>query len=122
MMDAKTARETLHHWIDQADDAVVISLAELSAQLKVAIERKSQQQPLARDLLPTADPSQTSGEWWANAHQRRAEADRQGRAESAARRRQSAEKRAGEASAPLYMNSEGQRTDEHGNILPPEDA
>lgn len=121
-MDAATARATLHHWIEQADDAVVISLAELSAQLTAAIERKSQQQQLARDLLPTADPSQTPGEWWANAHQRREEADRQGRAASAARRRQSAEERADEASAPLYINSEGQRTDEQGNPLPPEDA
>jgi hypothetical protein len=121
-MDAKTARETLHHWVDQADDSIVISLAELSAQLTAAIERKSAQQQSARNLIPTSDPSQTSGQWWADAHQRREEADRQGRAASAARIRQNAEKRAAEASASLYMNSEGQRTDEHGNILPPEDA
>jgi hypothetical protein len=121
-MDAATARATLHHWIDQADDAFVIGLVALSAQFKAALEQKHEQHLLARGLLPTADPPQTSGEWWANAHQRREEADRQGRAASAARMRQSAEERAGKGHAPIFLNSEGQRTDGQGNALPPEDA
>jgi hypothetical protein len=37
-MDARTARETLHHWIDQADDTQVISFVEL---LRMAIEPRS---------------------------------------------------------------------------------
>jgi|RhiMetdeSRZDD1v2_1073273.scaffolds.fasta_scaffold1154386_2 hypothetical protein len=121
-MDAATARTALHHWIDQADDAIVIGLATLSAQLKAAIEQKNEQQLQARGRLPTVDPPQTPGEWWASARQRRDEADRQGRAASAARMRQDVEERAGKAYAPMYMNGEGQRTDEHGQVLPPEDA
>src|SRR4029453_2249629 len=77
-MDAATARTALHHWIDQADDAIVIGLATLSAQLKAAIEQKNEQQLQARGRLPTVDPPQTPGEWWASARQRRDEADRQG--------------------------------------------
>ena len=121
-MDAATARATLHDWIDQADDAVVIGLAKVSAQLTLAMEHKIEQQLAARGLLPDAEQPQTSSKWWADAHRRREEADRQARTASIARMRQRAEEQAGKASVPVYMNTEGQRTDGPGAILPAEDA
>jgi hypothetical protein len=37
MMDARTARVTLHHWIDQADDTQVVGFVEL---LRTVIEQQ----------------------------------------------------------------------------------
>ena len=121
-MDAATARATLHDWIDQADDAVVIGLAKVSAQLTPAMEQKIGQQLAARGLLPDADPPLTSSKWWADTHRRREEADRQARTASIARMRQRAEEQAGTVYVPICMDNEGQRTDGPGTILPAEDA
>ena len=97
-MDAKTARETLHGWIDKAEDATIISLAEVLASLIArGLLAKTEAQPGMPFTLKIGDaptPAQTPAEWWADAALRREEADRQGRAASTARMRQRAEQQA----------------------------
>jgi hypothetical protein len=103
-MDATSARATLHGWITDADDATVISLAELLASLTVrGLLSKTESQPGTPFPLKIGDapkPSQTPAEWWADAAQRREEADHQARDASIARMRQSAEERASKVLPP----------------------
>lgn len=122
-MDATTARETLHGWIDDADDATVISVAELLASLKArGLLRKADPQPTMKAIpftmdidnapaLPRTitmevnDSPQTTGE-------RREEADRLARAGGFERL----------GVKVRYVNRQGQETDKYGKALPSDDA
>jgi hypothetical protein len=92
-MDVTSARTTLHGWITDADDATVISLAELLASLTArGLLSKTESQPATSFPLKIGDapkPSQTRAEWWAEVAQRRHEADHQARDASSARMRAS---------------------------------
>lgn len=135
-MDAQTARETLHGWIDDADDATAISLAELLASLS------------ARGLLSLAGPQPdrvavpftmqvdeepaTPRNYVLDA---RANEERQERADQLAR--EAMLRRMNRPRPPLppaddepsprryrvrYVNSQGQETDRLGKALPPQES
>ena len=121
-MDTRTARATLQGWIDEADDAFILSLIEL---FRTAIEQQVKPQTVSQagrkaitftmkiDDMPVppstitmmvGDPPQTTEE-------HRQNADRLARAGGLER-----------FSKVRYVNGEGQETDRYGNIVPSEEA
>ena len=121
-MDVRTARQTLHGWIDEADDAFILSLVEL---FRTAIEQhvrpQTDSQPGRKAItfivkiddmhLPPSTITMMVGDPPQTAEEHRKDADRLARAGSLER-----------FIKVRYVNGEGQETDRYGNIIPPEEA
>jgi hypothetical protein len=121
-MEARSARETLQGWIEEADDAFILSLVEL---FRTAIEQQvspqTEPQPSREaitftvkiDDMPVLPSIITMmvGDSPQTAEEQRQDADRLVRAGSLER-----------FIKVRYVNGEGQETDRYGNIIPPEEA
>jgi hypothetical protein len=121
-MDTRTARETLHGWIEEANDAFILSLVEL---FRTAIKQQARPQTdpqpgrkaitftVKIDDMPVLPSIITMmvGDSPQTAEERRQDADRLARAGNLER-----------FIKVRYVNGEGQETDRYGNILPSEEA